>query len=254
MPRLEVEELSVRRDRRLVVDGVSFALDGGGVAALVGPNGAGKSTLLRALLGLQPLAAGRVRLDGDDLLALPARQRARRVAYVPQRSHLSAPMAVANVVATGRFAQGSPLAPLAAADRHAVEAALAEVDAGHLAGRPFTALSGGEQQRVLIARALATGARTLLLDEPAAGLDIAHALALGALLRRLAGQGCTVLAALHDLDQARRTADRALLLAEGRLRADAAPGPLLAGPAFVAAFAVEARPGEAWGFRPAAGT
>ncbi|MCK6490563.1 MAG: ABC transporter ATP-binding protein [Planctomycetes bacterium] len=249
MPRLRIEGLCVQRDRRLVVDGASLALDAGEVVALVGPNGAGKSTLLKAALALVPAQAGRVLLDGADLLAMPARLRARRVAYVPQRSRLSAPMSVENVVGTGRFAQGGPLARRSAADQAAIAAALAAADAGHLAARPFNALSGGEQQRVLIARALATGAGTLLLDEPTAGLDIAHALALVALLRRLAGEGRAVLAVLHDLDEVRRAADRAVLLVAGRVRAEGPPAALFAGDALAEAFGVEAVPGAACGFR-----
>jgi iron complex transport system ATP-binding protein len=240
---LVVSGLAIARGGRRVVEGVSFAAAPGRVTALIGPNGAGKSTLLKACLGLLPVAGGGARLGGDDLLALPRAARARRIAYVPQRSLLAAGLPVRAVVAMGRYAHGGPLARPRAVDRQAVDAALAATDALDFAERRFDQLSTGEAQRVLVARALATGAGTILMDEPTAGLDLGHALTLLGLIRRLAAEGRTLLVVLHHLDEVREVADRALLLVAGRLQGDGAVAEVLTAEALRSAFGVEGRPG-----------
>jgi iron complex transport system ATP-binding protein len=160
-----------------------------------------------------------------------------------------APLLVREVVALGRYALGAGLGALTGATRAAIDDALAAVDAGALAGRRFDELSAGEAQRVLVARALAGGARTLLLDEPTAALDIGHALGLLALLRTLAAAGRTVLVALHQLDEVRRVADRAVLLHHGRGACAGTPAQVLASPQLTTAFGVEADPAGAPAFR-----
>lgn len=249
IPALAIRGLHVRRAERTVLDDVSLTAPMGQVTALIGPNGAGKSTLIGAALGLVPTSRGTVDLLGLDLLALDRRARARLVGYVPQRSRLTAPLPVREVVALGRYALGGGWRGLLGTDRRAVDEALAAVGADTLAGRRFDELSAGEAQRVLIARALAGGARTLLLDEPTAALDIGHALTLLALLRRLAGNGCTVLVALHQLDEVRRVADHAVLLDRGRIATCGIPDTVLAGAHLTAAFGVEQDPAGALAFR-----
>jgi iron complex transport system ATP-binding protein len=246
---LVLDRLTVRRGTCPVVDAVSLAAPCGAVTVLAGPNGAGKSTLIKAVLGLLPSAGG-IRFAGTDLRAVDAAARARLVAYVPQRSQLAAALPVAAVVATGTHAHAGWLGR---SDARAVVAALAAVDATHLAARPFNAISAGEQQRVLVARALATGAPCVLMDEPTAALDVGHALALLALVRRLAGEGRSVVLVLHHLDDARRTADRLVLMHRGRLTAEGPPEAVLASPALAAAFGVLPEPGGAMGFRLAGG-
>src|SRR5690606_32679161 len=150
---------------------------------LVGPNGSGKTTLLRAIAGLSPYE-GAIRLDGSDARALAGTARARTMSYVPQRSLLDAPLRVRNVVAQGCFS-----APASAATSALVEQALAKVGLSALALRAFPTLSLGEQRRVLIARALASQAPYLLLDEPDAYLDVGERLRLFALLERLRAEG-----------------------------------------------------------------
>ncbi len=231
-----------------VVDGVSFAAPAGAVTALIGANGAGKSSVLKAVLGLLP-AGGTVRCAGEDLRALPAAARAQRLGYVPQRSLLHAALSGAEVVAMARFAQRGALARFSAADHAAVATALARAGAADFADRRFDRLSCGEAQRVLIARALAGGARAILLDEPTAALDIGQALAVLALLRSLAAEGCAVLAVLHDLEQVRACADSAVLLQNGRVLASGATAAVLASGPLRAAFAVDPVPGGALGFR-----
>ena len=250
---LQVSELTVVRGTGpALVERLSLTVAPGEVVALVGPNGAGKSTALRAMLGLLPYR-GRVTIDGLDVQSLDARQRAKRLGYVPQRSQLAAAMDVRNVVALGRFAHQGLLARLSPSDCAAVDDALAQTDAGHLAARQFTQLSVGEQQRVLLARALCSGARVILLDEPTAALDIGHALALLALLRALAARGHAVLVVLHDLDQVARVADRVLVLHQGRSVASGTVAEVLTAAHLGPVFGVEPVAGGAWGFSCATG-
>ncbi|MCB9508352.1 MAG: ABC transporter ATP-binding protein [Myxococcales bacterium] len=216
---LDVRDLRVsHRSGPEVVRGVSLSAPRGAVTALIGPNGAGKTTLLRALVGLLPCSGSAV-LDGADLGALAAPERARRVGYVPQRTRLVARMNVRGVVDLGRFAHRGAWRRGGAADREAVDRAMEQTGVAPLADRAFVELSGGEQQRVLLARALATGASALLLDEPTASLDVRHALELHALLRRLADDGAVVVVVMHDLGEVREHADHVVLLDGGKVSA-----------------------------------
>nr|WP_255216257.1 ABC transporter ATP-binding protein [Pseudenhygromyxa sp. WMMC2535] len=187
-------------------------LEPGSVTVLVGPNGSGKTTLMRTLLGLHPPSEGSVRLGPRPLAELRARARARAIAWLPQRTELPWSMTAEQLVMLGRTPHLSVLAGPRAEDRHAVAAALARVGASELADRALQTLSGGERQRVLLARLLATDAPILLLDEPTTALDVGHALELLELTRSLAASGHALLLSLHELDQARRYGDRALLL------------------------------------------
>jgi len=211
----EAEGVRVERSGRPVLQDVQLRAERGRILSILGPNGAGKSTLVRALAGLLPYE-GRIRHAGVELREVEPRQRAQRIAFVPQRSQLAVDLPVRAVVGHGRYAHRGSLARLSDADRARIESALETTRVTELADRPFTRLSYGEQRRVLLARALATGAETLLLDEPTASLDIAHALGLHATLRKLAGEGRCVIVVLHQLDDALRFTDDALLLHEGR--------------------------------------
>ncbi|MCK6504035.1 ABC transporter ATP-binding protein [Myxococcota bacterium] len=206
------------RPRTPVVHDVSFEAPRGRVTALLGPNGAGKSTLLKSVLGLLP-HEGHLRLGDTDLGALAPRDRARHLAYVPQRTLLTARLSVRAVVELGRFVHRGPLGSLQRADHRAVDAAMEVARVAELRDRPFPELSGGEQQRVVLARALATGARCLLLDEPTAALDVRQVLHLHEALARLAEDDHTIVVVLHDLAEARQHAHHAVLLHEGRLHA-----------------------------------
>ncbi|HEY6881328.1 MAG TPA: ABC transporter ATP-binding protein [Polyangiales bacterium] len=210
---LEVRGVSVLRDKRTILRDVSFSAAFGSVTAIIGPNGAGKSSLLRGLNGLLPYR-GSVLCEGREVRTLAPRERARRIAYVPQQSQVAANMSVREVVAQGRFAHTSGWAPVDA-EAPNVERALVDAHVWQLRERAYNKLSGGEQRRVLLARALATEAPILLLDEPTAGLDLAHVLRFHALIRSLADRGLTVISVLHDLLDVYHYADRALLLAGG---------------------------------------
>jgi iron complex transport system ATP-binding protein len=224
-PRIEAQALHMGYGTRRVLHGVN-ATFGPGWTAVVGANGAGKSTLLRALAGLLPPRAGQIRLDGVELRALAPRQRARHIAWLAQLGENSGELTVRETVALGRLPQLGPFGTPGPADDAAVQAAMVATGCSDWADRPLLELSGGERQRALLARALATGARVLLLDEPTTHLDPPHQMALARLMRRLAATH-TVVTVMHDLPLA-LAADRVLLLHEGRVHAEgAAPDPEL---------------------------
>jgi iron complex transport system ATP-binding protein len=240
--------ISVRLGGRTILDGVDFTARDDSVSVILGPNGAGKSTLLKALLGLVPYE-GSAQVFGREVRSFDAGERARALAYVPQRSRLQSEMTVENVVAMGRFAHRNWLARLSPADHAAIANALDMTDAAELRDRHFNELSCGEQQRVLIARALASEAPAILLDEPTASLDIAHVLTLLALLRSLAAQGKCIVVVLHQLEEARQCADRCLLLHQGKAIASGDVAAVISDAPLRKAYGVEAVRGGATGFK-----
>ena len=237
---VEVSNVTFAYGRQAVFRDVSFSIAAGELVALCGPNGAGKSTLLRLLLGLHAPAAGAVKLAGAPVASLSRRQIARHAALLPQEAPADVPLSVREAVALGRLPHLGRLQPETAADADAVSRALAATDTTALAERPIAELSGGERHRVHLARALAQEAPLLLLDEPIAGLDVAHQLAAMDLLRATADAGRAVVVALHDLALAARRCDRMLLLAEGALCADARPADVLTRETLARVFGVHA--------------
>ncbi|MFN3961060.1 MAG: ABC transporter ATP-binding protein [Parvularculaceae bacterium] len=219
MMRLEAITLSVRRKDCVLVQAASLAATSGEFIGLVGPNGAGKTTLLRALAGLEAPAAGHVAIDGADMRAMSPRERARKLSYLPQAREVAWSITAEAVVALGRFAYGTP-ARLGPEDRAAADRAFASTDAGAFRTRTMSTLSGGEQARIHLARALAAEAPILLADEPTAALDPKHARAIMQALRAKADGGGIVFAALHDLRLARRWCSRIIVMNEGDLVAD----------------------------------
>ena len=218
MPTLVIDSISARYAQRPVLKQVSLSVERGQVVALCGPNGAGKSTLVRVVSGVLPVSAGRVTLGDVDLLKLPAPQRARRVAVVPQMIRLPEAYTVGEIVLMGR----SPhLGLWAGESRHDCEVAWAAMRAAQvddLSERRVDELSGGEQQRVVLARALAQEPQVLLLDEPTAHLDLKHQANVLDLVRGLAqARNLAVLMTLHDLNQAALWADRVALLQSGQI-------------------------------------
>jgi len=207
--------------------GVSLALGAGEIVSVVGPNGGGKSTLLRALLGAQPLGAGRVRLLGRDIADWSRAEVAQQVGVVVQQEGPAPGLRVADAVLFGRYARLSPLASPSATDHAAVERALARADVAHLRDRFVAQLSGGEWQRVRLARALAQEPRALVLDEPTSALDVRHEMELFELVAALRGEGLGCLVITHRLNLAARYADRLMLLHRGRVVAEGAPAEVL---------------------------
>ncbi len=224
MPTLQIAKLSAGYGARQVLHAVSLEVAGGEVVALVGPNGAGKSTLIRVVSGVLPARSGEVRLEGVDLLRQSVTERARRLAVVPQLPHLPEGFTVGEIVLMGR----TPHLPLWAGEsRRDCEIAWRAMTRAYvqdLTERRVGELSGGEQQRVLLARALAQEPQVLLLDEPTAHLDLKHQVGVLELVRSLARESnLAVLMTLHDLNQAALYADRVALLQRGEIVAQGLP-------------------------------
>lgn len=238
---LEADRVRVRRGARVVVDDVSLQLSRGEAVALVGPNAAGKSTLLRALAGLLPTAAGDVRLHGRPLRATPRSAVARALALVTPDDETPATLTAEERVRLGRYPHRGPFRPFTEEDDTAVAGALRRAGVTALAARPLATLSAGERQLCALARGLAQEPEVLLLDEPAAHLDVGHQLALFRVLDEVRAQGMAVLAVIHDLQRAAAWAGRMVLLAGGRVAAQGAPADVLAGEALMEAFAVTVR-------------
>lgn len=214
---LEASRMTWSVDGRMIVDGVDCTAPAGALTGLVGPNGSGKSTLLRLLTGVLGADDGEVHFAGADLLRLGRRARARAVAVVEQDTSAELPLTVRDAVLLGRIPHRSLLAGDRAADHDVADAALARTGMTAFAHRQLTTLSGGERQRVHMARALAQQPRLLVLDEPTNHLDISAQLETVALLRELADEGVTVLAALHDLTLAASVCDHVVLVGGGRV-------------------------------------
>jgi len=250
-PLLSAEELCVERGGRRVLNGFALAAEGSSISALAGPNGAGKSSALKALAGLLP-SRGRLQLFGRDLRALSRRERAHMLAYVPQQSLLQSGIAVREVVRQGRYAH-DPVWPGRRPQQPAVEHAMRATDVLELRDRHWNELSGGEQRRVLLARALATEAPIILLDEPTSALDVGHALQFLSLLRELANAGRCIVVVLHDLDQVSRYADHCVLLHRGDMVASGPTREVIAPEPVRAVYGVELVPNGALGYRQTGG-
>jgi len=224
---IRFEDVVVRYPRasRDALAGVAFAADTGRLTAVVGPNGSGKSTLVRILLGRAPLTGGRVLLGDRPIAGESRADVAKRVAVVTQREELAFPLAIDEYVALGRFPHLGGWRAARANDREAIARAMARAGVEALArdGRRLQELSGGEWQRVRLARALAQGGDMLVLDEPTTFLDIAHEMAVFELLHELTADGLTVLLVSHQLNLVARFADEIVLLHEGRIAASGAP-------------------------------
>jgi len=206
----------------------SLSVSAGECVAIVGPNGAGKTTALRALLGLVPLAAGRAVVLGRDVRSWDRQALARDVAAVGQREEPAFPITVAEAVAMGRYPHLGPWKRAGAADDAAIARAMARANVGTLAERWVQTLSGGEWQRVRLARALAQEPRALILDEPTASLDLRHEMELLELIAGLVrGQGLAALLVSHHLNAAARFADRLVLVSRGCVVADDVPAAVL---------------------------
>jgi iron complex transport system ATP-binding protein len=238
MAHLHVHNLAVALGGRDVVREVSAEVHAGELVVIVGPNGAGKTTLLRAIAGLLAPRTGTIRVLGHDPARAPRRVIARELAYLPQQYELAFPFAVEEVVLFGRYARQRGIGLADDDDLAAARSAMAACDVAHLAARRFDELSGGEARRVIVAQALCQGARCLLLDEPTAGLDPAHARAIFAMVRAHCDAGAAAIAVTHDLDLALRHGGEMWLIADGRLAARGAPSKVLAAPETSTAFGI----------------
>lgn len=235
---LTTRVVTVMRGDYAALSQVSLELAPGQLTAICGPNGAGKSTLLGALAGIEVPELGAVLLDGELLYAIPPRDRARQVGFLPQNGEIAWDMAVARLVALGRLPQGDSERPDGMA---AIARALQACDLADLAERPVSTLSGGERARALLARVLAGEPRWLMADEPLAALDLAHQLRLLRVLRTAANQGRGVVLVLHDLTLAMNNADRVIVLNHGEVAADSTPQEALSTEVLAQVWGVKAR-------------
>ena len=238
---LNMQNVSVELGERDVLKNVSADFHPGALTGVIGPNGAGKTTLLRALAGLLPVKAGRISLEGEPIESFDRKETARRVGYHGQKQEPTFPFRVDETVMMGRYPHLGRLSPETETDREAVDTALRDVDAAGLASRAINELSGGELQRVLIARTLAAQTPVLLLDEPFANLDVRHCLDILEILRAQAREGRTVVVSVHDLNLAHRYCDELLLLYEGEILAQGNTGSVLTPRLIEQAFHVRAR-------------
>jgi zinc transport system ATP-binding protein len=221
---VDVRRASFGYDGQPVVRDLDFEMSRGDVVAVLGPNGSGKSTLVRGLLGLVPLLAGSVRIFGADIRSV---RRARRVGYVPQRHTVGSgiPSTVREVVASGRLAGRPPWRAFTTEDGDAIQRALDTVGlAGH-DRTPVSRLSGGQQRRVLIARALAGDPALLILDEPTAGVDLANQRQLTETLATLRSHGTTTLLVAHELGPMEPLVTRVVVVRDGSIVYDGPPQP-----------------------------
>lgn len=224
---LSVENLSFSYGKTPVLRDVTFTAEKGELLSVLGPNGVGKTTLFRCVLGTLPPSSGRVTVDGCDLTTLPPRERARRIAYIPQIHPATFGYTVLDTVLMGAVRQLNAFQQPQAAHLRQAEEALEQVGAAHLRERNFAHLSGGEQQLVLIARALAQRAEVLVMDEPTSALDYGNQLRILQMVRRLAAQGYTVVLSTHNPQHALTFAHRLLVLHGGTAAALGRPADVL---------------------------
>ncbi|HMR50133.1 MAG TPA: ABC transporter ATP-binding protein [Arachnia sp.] len=226
-PRLVTENATIGYDKAIISSGLSVAIPDGSFTAIIGPNGCGKSTLLRALARVLTPSAGRVILDGKAIGDYRSKEVARRLGLLPQTSLAPDGIRVADLVARGRAPYQNLIQQWRDTDEEAVAAALAATRLTELSGRLVDELSGGQRQRVWVAMLLAQDTPIMLLDEPTTFLDIAHQYELMELLRTFHDEGKTVVAVLHDLNQAARYADHLIVMRDGDVITTGEPGSVI---------------------------
>jgi iron complex transport system ATP-binding protein len=224
---IQTENLAVAYHDKLVLDGVCLAVEKGEMLGILGPNGSGKTTLLRILSGVLQ-GNGEIKINGKAIRSYGRRELSHMIAVVPQESQVSFPYTVAEIVLMGRASHHNPLAFESDGDRAVARRSMELTDVLPLADRYLHELSGGEKQRVIIARALAQEPEILLLDEPSAFLDLKHQVQILDLLRRLNRErALTTIAAMHDLNLAALYFPRLIMLREGKVCRDGTPAEVL---------------------------
>ncbi|MCU1527882.1 MAG: hypothetical protein JWP75_1645 [Frondihabitans sp.] len=239
--RLRADDVSLGYDRRTVSTALSAEILEGSFTVIIGPNACGKSTLLKAFARLLRPSAGRILLDGRDLAEFRPKEAARLVGLLPQSATAPDGITVEELVQRGRYPHQGLVRRWARADQDAVVTALVKTDLTSLAGVPVAELSGGQRQRAWVAMALAQETSVLLLDEPTTFLDIAHQVDLLDLFADLHERGTTIVAVLHDLNQAARYATNLIVVKEGRVVATGAPSEVITEDLITDVFGLECR-------------
>lgn len=237
---LDVQNLFVSFPGKPILQNVSLSIPTGQVTVLLGPNGCGKTTFLKALCGILPVKGGSAFLDGQELLSLPQRERARRVAYLAQGRQIP-DITVQRLVLHGRFPYLSYPRRYRSQDYAAAQAAMAQMDLEALADTPLDQLSGGQRQKVYIAMALAQDTPVVLLDEPITYLDVAHQFQLLSQAKALSQQGKTVVMVVHDIPAAMGVADHIVLMDRGQIVFQGTPEALYASGAVTGVFGMKLR-------------
>jgi iron complex transport system ATP-binding protein len=219
-PLIKIEGISFGYTQKTVLADIDLSITKGEVVAVLGPNGCGKSTLIKIMLGLLRPDAGRVLLNGENIRKLDTRYLAQKIAYVPQTHKSSFPYSVLDVVLMGRIPHKTFFFRYSNKDMKIAQDALERLSVSHLASRAYTEISGGERQLTLIARALAQGATTFIMDEPAGGLDYGNQLKLLDQIVKLSREGYTFIKATHSPEHALWIAHRAVLIKKGAIIAD----------------------------------
>jgi len=225
---LSVKDLTAGYQDRPVVDGVSLAVEQGGILGLIGPNGSGKTTLFKCISGLMKPWSGSMSLGGEDIRTMPKRKLARKAAFIPQIHSVSFPFSVEEYVLMGRYPHRGRMMPFTGEDHRVVDETLEMLDLVEVRTKHIQQLSGGEMQRVFLACGLAQKPEILLMDEPTTHLDIGHQVRLLDLVKGLARtSGLTVLVTLHDLNLAGLYCTSTALLDHGRIHAQGSPEEVL---------------------------
>jgi len=224
---LVAEHLTFGYGTRVIGRDVNLTVEASDVICLLGPNGCGKTTLFKTLLGLLPRQGGAIRLGGQDLSSMSRAQIARRVAYVPQTHHDAFPYTVHDIVLMGRTVHRGLFDGPGATDHRLVDETLEQLGLSALAGRDYTKISGGQQQLVMIARALVQEAPFIVMDEPTAGLDFGNQLMILRQVKKLAAAGLGIVLSTHNPDHAFDCANRVLVLHDGGIRSAGAPHEVL---------------------------
>jgi cobalamin transport system ATP-binding protein len=226
---IQVHDFSCSIEKSRILDGVSFGVNEGQHLSIIGPNGAGKTTLLRCLLRILEGSSGTISVAGKPLQEWPRRELATLMSYVPQAAGRGLPYTASEFVAMGRYPYLSPFSSLQASDHAAIRDAMQLTDCGRFSDRMLDTLSGGERQEVMIAAALAQGARAMVLDEPTTFLDYRHQASIRRILREVKAAGTTVISVTHDVNAALSWSDSILALREGRVAFHGTPEELLEG-------------------------
>ncbi|MDF2660311.1 MAG: iron-dicitrate transporter ATP-binding protein [Paenibacillus sp.] len=238
---IDIQQICVKIDGQSLLYDIDLQAEAGSFVGLIGPNGSGKSTLLRTAAGFIKPHQGRIYVRSKSITEHSRKELARIVGYVPQDTAVDFDFAAKDIVLMGRHAYVSRFREESRSDLEAAERAMKLTATLHLADRPVTRLSGGQRQMIFIAKALAQNPHLLLLDEPISALDIRYQLHVLALLRKLADEGMTVIAALHDLNLSARYCDKLVLLTEGEIMHAGSPSEVLTPLKLRLAYGVRAR-------------